>query len=111
MKTSWFLAVSLAVTGLLAGCESPLPPGTERGPHNTIAYDVLIDASPPGARIEAEGNNLGNTPVHLKIFGDRDGKGFRPIHRFKAHRHAVEKVAPTRRTFGEEFYRELHDAP
>jgi hypothetical protein len=47
----------------------------------------------------------------LMFFGDRDGKGFRPIHRFKAHRHAVEKVAPTRRTFGEEFYRELHDAP
>ena len=23
----------------------------------------------------------------------------------------VEKVAPTLRTFGEEFYRELHDAP
>ena len=44
------------------------------------------------------------------MFGDRDGKGFRPIHRFKADRHAVEKIAPTGRTFGEEFYRELHDA-
>ena len=49
--------------------------------------------------------------VHFNVFGDRDGKGFRPIDRFKADRHAVEKVAPTGRTFGEEFYRELHDAP
>jgi hypothetical protein len=38
-----------------------------------MAYDVLVEASPPGARIEAEGDNLGNTPVHLKIFGDPDG--------------------------------------
>ena len=49
--------------------------------------------------------------VHLNVFGDRDGKGFRPIHRFKADRDAIEKVAPTGRNFGEEFYRELHDAP
>ena len=48
--------------------------------------------------------------VHFNVFGDRDGKGFRPIHRFKADRDAVEKIAPTGRTFGEEFYRELHDA-
>jgi hypothetical protein len=73
MKTRFLLAVGLAATAVLVGCESPLPPGVERGPHNTIAYDVLVEASPPGARIEAEGSNIGNTPCHIKIFGDRDG--------------------------------------
>ncbi len=57
---------------LVAGCES-VPPGVERGPHGTIAYDVLIEASPPGARIEANGEVVGTTPLHLKIFGDKDG--------------------------------------
>jgi hypothetical protein len=73
MKTKLFFTASLAAAGLLVGCSSPLPPGVERGPHNTMAYDVLVEASPPGARIEAEGSNIGNTPCHLKIFGDRDG--------------------------------------
>jgi hypothetical protein len=73
MKTNWLFAASLTVAGLLIGCAAPLPPGAEPGPHHTMAYDVLVDASPPGARIEAEGNDLGNTPVHLKIFGDPDG--------------------------------------
>jgi hypothetical protein len=38
-----------------------------------MAYDVLIDASEPGAKIEANGEVIGNTPIHLKIFGDPDG--------------------------------------
>jgi hypothetical protein len=58
---------------LLAGCQTPLPPGTERGPDGTIAYDVLIEASSPGVRIEVNGDMVGETPMHLKIFGDRDG--------------------------------------
>ena len=62
----------LVAGGILAGCQS-IPPGAERGPHGTMAYDVLIDASAPGARIEANGKDIGNTPVHLKIFGDPDG--------------------------------------
>ena len=57
---------------MLAGCQSP-PPGAERGPHNTMAYYVDVDASPPGARIEAEGNDAGPTPTRIKIFGDLDG--------------------------------------
>jgi hypothetical protein len=38
-----------------------------------MAYDVLVDASPPGAQIVVNGQNVGNTPVHIKIFGDPDG--------------------------------------
>ena len=66
------LGAGLAVAGLIAGCES-IPPGAERGPHGTIAYDVLIEASPPGARIQANGADIGNSPVHLKIFGNVNG--------------------------------------
>ena len=57
----------------VTGCETPTPPGVERGPHGTIAYNVLIEASPPGAKIEANGQIVGDTPLHLKIFGDKDG--------------------------------------
>jgi hypothetical protein len=72
MKTKSILAAGLAAVGLLAGCET-IPPGAERGPHGTIAYDVLVEASEPGARIEANGESIGTTPAHLKIFGDTDG--------------------------------------
>ena len=58
---------------LVAGCKTPLPPGAEPGPHGTMAYEVLIEASEPGARIQADGQDLGETPVRLKIFGDPDG--------------------------------------
>ncbi|HWV99154.1 MAG TPA: hypothetical protein VNZ64_05615 [Candidatus Acidoferrum sp.] len=66
-------AASAAAAVFLAGCETAPPPGVERGPHGTIAYDVLVEASPPSARIEANGEYVGTTPVHLKIFGDKDG--------------------------------------
>ncbi len=72
MKTSLTVAAGLAVLGWLTGCET-IPPGAERGPHGTMAYDVPIEASEPGARIEANGEVIGNTPIHLKIFGDPDG--------------------------------------
>ena len=74
MKAKTILAVaSLAASVVLVGCQAPLPPGAEPGPHHTMAYDVLVDASPPGARIEANGQDVGPAPVHIKIFGDPDG--------------------------------------
>lgn len=63
----------LGIALLLGGCATPLPPGAEPGPDGTMAYDVLVEASAPGARIEANGEDIGNTPVHLKIYGDPDG--------------------------------------
>jgi hypothetical protein len=73
MKTKLiFAGLALAAAGFLTGCET-LPPDVERGPHGTIAYVVPIEASDPGARIEANGEYVGNTPVSIKIFGDRDG--------------------------------------
>lgn len=38
-----------------------------------MAYEVLLEATEPGARIEANGEYVGDTPLRLKIFGDPDG--------------------------------------
>ena len=74
MKRQWIFGGILALLLWVTGCETvPPPDGVERGPHGTIAYDVLVEASPPGARIEADGRFVGETPLHLKIFGDKDG--------------------------------------
>ncbi len=72
MKIALIYSPSLVVAVFLAGCQT-IPPGAERGPHGTMAYDVLIDAGAPGARIEANGKDVGTSPIHLKIFGDPDG--------------------------------------
>src|SRR2546421_7412104 len=72
MKTGLLVTAGLAVLGLFTGCQT-IPPGAEPGPHGTIAYDVLVEASEPGARIEANGEDVGTAPVHIKIFGDTDG--------------------------------------
>ena len=72
MKTVLLCCFSLALAGLFVGCES-VPPGVEQGPHGTIAYDVQIESVPSGARIEANGQVIGTAPLHLKIYGDKDG--------------------------------------
>lgn len=72
MKMTLSVATPLAVALFLTGCQT-LPPGAEPGPDGTMAYTVLIEASEPGARIEANGEVLGDTPLNLKIFGDPDG--------------------------------------
>jgi hypothetical protein len=71
MVRKCFFGGMLALLGL-TGCQT-LPPGAERGPHGTMAYVVLIEASEPGAKIEANGQVIGETPLNLKIFGDKDG--------------------------------------
>ena len=75
MKVNRILAVSgvAAVSVVfLTGCQT-IPPGAERGPNNTMAYSVLVEASPPGARIEVNNEVVGNAPLRVKIFGDPDG--------------------------------------
>ena len=87
MRTKLVFAVAAAAAlAFLTGCETPLPPGAEPGPHGTIAYNVLIEASEPGARIEANGQSIGNAPVTLKIFGDRDGT----FHDFGAYEYIIQ---------------------
>ena len=93
MRKLWMCGIGLAAAALVfTGCET-VPPGVERGPDGTIAYDVLVEASEPGARIEANGENMGNTPVHLKIFGDKDGR----FHDFGSYYYVIRAfpLAPT----------------
>jgi len=74
MKTVGMLGVITTAFLWLTGCATTPPtPGVEQGPHGTIAYDVLIESMPPGANIEANGQVVGEAPLHLKIFGDKDG--------------------------------------
>ncbi len=94
MKTKWILAASLAAAGLFVGCDT-IPPGAERGPDRTMAYDVLVDASAPGARIEANGEQVGNTPLHLKIFGDPDGT----FHDFGSYYYVIRALPLTTNQF------------
>jgi hypothetical protein len=96
MKKNLILAAGAAVVLLAAGCAS-YPPGAERGPHGTMAFDVLVDASPPGARIEANGNTAGQTPVHVKIFGNRDGT----FHDFGSYYYIVRAYPVATNQFGQ----------
>lgn len=87
-------AASLAVAVFLAGCDT-IPPGAERGPDGTMAYDVPIEASSPGARIEANGEVVGNSPLHLKIFGDPDGT----FHDFGSYYYVIRALPMTTNQF------------
>jgi hypothetical protein len=72
MKATLSLALAGVAALIFTGCDT-IPPGAERGPNGTVAYDVLVESSPAGAQIEANGRVLGPAPLHLKIFGDTDG--------------------------------------
>jgi len=90
------VATPLVVAAVLAGCQS-LPPGAEPGPGGTMAYSVSIEASEPGARIEANGEVLGNTPLTLKIFGDPDGS----FHDFGSDFYVIRALPVTTNQFAQ----------
>jgi len=73
---------------LVAGCATDK---FERGPEGTRAYNVTIESSVPGARVEADGDSIGNTPLTLKIFGDKDGT----FHNFGSSDYVI-KVYPVK---------------
>ena len=80
-----------AILGILpVGCQTALPPDTERGPDGTVAYKVPVDSSEPAARIEVNGESVGTTPMVLKIFGDRDGT----FHNFGSYEFIVRAFPP-----------------
>lgn len=81
MKTHTILVLS---TALLIGCATTVD--SEKGPDGTIAYLVEIESSEPGARVEANGDNVGKTPMTLKIFGDRDGT----FHNFGSQKYMIQ---------------------
>jgi hypothetical protein len=78
----------LLAAALFTGCETPLPPGVERGPSGTVAYDVAVEATEPGAKIEFNGETVGSTPLNLKIFGDRDGT----FHNFGSYEYVIRAL-------------------
>lgn len=94
MKKLCIPGAGLLLMLLLGACQS-VPPGVERGPHGTIAYDVLVEASPPGAHIDANGEDVGVSPAHLKIFGDKDGT----FHDFGSYYYIVRALPLTTNQF------------
>lgn len=100
----WTLAAGVTAALVLVGCHS-LPPGAEPGPHHTMAYTVAVDASPPGARIEVNGQDVGQTPVNIKIFGDTDGT----FHDFGSYYYVVRAIPVSTNQFAQaKFYRTGH---
>src|SRR5690349_17158977 len=67
-------AAALLALVLLTACATDH--NVEHGRDGTIAYNVQIESSDPGARVEANGDYVGKTPMTLKIFGDKDGTFF-----------------------------------
>jgi len=89
----------LVLAPLLAffGCATSNPVGPasanekpERGPNGTIAYYVSVESNPVGVRIEANGDYIGNTPLRLKIFGDKDGT----FHNFGSYDYIIKAYPP-----------------
>ncbi len=75
MKSKGVLG-SVVVCLVLAGCsstETQQDGQLERGRDGTVAYKVSIESSEPGVRIEANQDYVGETPLTLTIFGDKDG--------------------------------------
>lgn len=81
------LLSTVACLALMTGCET-IPPGAERGPHGTMAYEVLVESSPPGVEVQANGEFAGTTPFNLKIFGDPDGT----FHDFGEYQYVLEAL-------------------
>jgi hypothetical protein len=93
MNTATLFAAALLTLGL-SGCARTNPTSTsnvERGPDGTIAYNVLIESSELGVRIEANQDYVGTTPVTLKIFGDKDGT----FHNFGSPEYVI-RALPTK---------------
>jgi len=76
---------------LVAGCATTDGPKPEKGPNGTIAFLVEVESSEPGARVEANNEYIGKTPLTLKVFGDKDGT----FHNFGSYHYTV-KAYPVR---------------
>lgn len=87
---STILPVALA-SFYLVSCSTPVSPGTERGPDNTIAYTISIDSSQPGAKVEVNHQFVGVTPLTVKVFGDFDGT----FHNFGSDEYTVRADPPS----------------
>lgn len=93
MKTASTLTFTLGALLALTSCatSSSTAQKPERGPDGTIAYMVQIETSEPNARIEVNGEDVGRSPMTLKIFGDKDGT----FHNFGSYQYVI-KAYPVR---------------
>jgi len=91
MKRFSLMLFGLVAMSVIVGCSTTSSGNTERGPQGTIAYYVQIESSEPGARVEANDDYVGKTPMSLKIFGDKDGT----FHNFGTMDYII-KVYPVR---------------
>jgi hypothetical protein len=60
-----------------------------------MAYEVPVEASEPGVRIEVNGQDVGQTPLRLKIFGDPDGT----FHDFGSYYYVVRAIPSSTNQF------------
>lgn len=82
-KTPIVLAFAVALA-IFLGCSSV--PKEERGPDGTRAYRVNVETDPPGAKIEVNGNLVGESPVTITVYGDQD----RTFHNFGSYQFIVK---------------------
>jgi hypothetical protein len=62
--------LSLVILACLAsGCAS----GPKQPKDGHVPYQVSIETSEPGARIEIDNEDVGKSPVTVTVMGDRDG--------------------------------------
>jgi len=96
MKSRLFRIGLLSFITMAVGCATTGGPNAERGSQGTIAYEVEIESSEPGARVEANGEDVGKTPFKLRIFGDPDGT----FHNFGRYDYVLKcyPVRPNQRT-------------
>lgn len=57
---------------LLSGCAGPGEAHRRPG-GGPVPYEVLIETSDPGSRIEVDGEYMGVSPLTVTIWGDKDG--------------------------------------
>lgn len=79
------LLVALPAAILMGCAAQPSGSQPERGPDGTVAYQVEVDSSPPGVRIEVNNEYMGRTPLTLKVYGDKDGT----FHNFGSYTYTI----------------------
>ena len=85
MKMKRTLALIAIGALIVTGCATTDGQKPEKGPGGTIAYLVEIESSESGARVEANNEEVGKTPMTLKIFGDKDGT----FHNFGSYHYTI----------------------
>lgn len=72
MRVNFRFGLLVTAVSMQCGCATNSG-AREKGPDGTVAYSIHVESSEPGARIEINDDNVGVTPMDIKVFGDRDG--------------------------------------